>query len=375
MDMALVPTAAQSDVRDAEQSSLAAPNWFTDWKVLSDLVLNNGFVEALKGKPHEGNGVDSTDGSALTCVPNVSMALIESHTLSQSLIPCFKDEPKDESHDEEPVSNNDNRLLNLPLELKLMIMEHLDPIDRIMLKFASRLLYVSLPTLPLPLGRYSCGKARMFLRLMESSLLPRFYELGELMDKDQIKEILRHHVLYSACELCRRYWVVSSPVQCPFHYQMNTETETSAFALSKLNAGIRAIMPRCFTPEPVTQEEFIKFVERSTTSSSLRRFRNFGFAFAKTWINQIELWEESGLYEPVDGRSQTWTLNCCNHCKNVLRSNSYYLGCGCCTCKECGWTPVQVLRVEADPDGEVMFIPLGRLKEGTVKSDLRMIKP
>lgn len=272
------------------------------------------------------------------------------------------------------VPNEHNLFVHAPMEIKEMIIQHIDPLDRIMLKFSCRKLYNTIPlasTFPFP--KHSCGKARLFMRLFNSSLLPKFYQKEDLLGKSQMKIVLRNFSDLSHCSMCDTFWLVNSSVQCPFHYQMNTEPKDTLIELLRSKADIRTLMQHVSHSKVVSEEQYIKFMERRAASIPISYLRSLRFDFLKSWANQISEWEDSGLYDP-EGKPSIWTLFCCNHCKNVLPSNTYFSKCDHCKCEMCGWTPIRVLRVEGDFDKQPRFIPLGHLRENTRMSDLRILR-
>ena len=275
-----------------------------------------------------------------------------------------------------PVAKEDNKFLNLPMDVMVKVLEHLDPIDRVMMKYSCKSLNTTVPSIgTYPLLSRTCGKTRMMVRLIDSNLLPTFRRGRELLTKPEIKAVLRNE---SQCEMCDNYWHTVSPIQCPFHYQLNAIPKTpllenirASLIKARPDSVVRHVFRRISVGRLVSQKGYHDFVERAVSKAPMSEFQTFDYYFVVTWAHQIAEWEDSGLYETIHGKRQIWTLHCCNHCMNVLPNNSYLLQCQYCDCAMCGWTPVEVLRVEGKNDGVPRFIPLGHLEKGADRKSLK----
>lgn len=374
------PVSTQKDVEALEPTTRTArPSWLREWKGFPDFSLE---VKGLRGPANETDGKEDWCDDVAACdkmeavqLQRSSSALStpshkETHSPAKALLKLIQNNDTKGS-----ALNANNTFLKTPMEIKLMIVEHLDPVDRIMMRFTCKGFYQTIPlpgTFPFP--KHSCGKARLFMRLMNSSLRPKFYEKCKLLSKRQMKVILRSYIDLLHCDMCQNYWFTNCVIQCPFHYQMNTEPKHSLFQLIRDKADVHTLIQHMSISEVITQEGYIDFVEDTITSAPITSFRVFKFEFVKSWIHQINEWEDSGLYEGEKGKRQIWTLHCCNHCKNVLPSNSYSFKCNRCECEMCGWTPIHVLRVAGTRDGQPRFVPLGILRKGTKLKTLKMLR-
>lgn len=355
------------------------PSWLRDWKGFSDFSLGGIDFRGLVNHTDEENarpeGSDATDAKkAVQPQHSSSTSFQKKLSMVKALESVFR--KKGVKGVKGSGFKTPSTLLGMPMELRLIIVEHLDILDRLMLKFACRELY---NTIPLggqyPFRQHSCVKARMFMRLINSDLLPDFYQNDRLLNRPEIKYVLRNAPdLFLRCELCKCYWFPPSVIQCPFHYQMNTEPPLSFGKLIRYRADNYTLMQHMSISRVVTQEEYVDFVERASAAAPITNLRIFEFGFAKSWTETITMWEESGLYEGEEGKRQIWTLHCCNHCKFVLPSNSYGAKCNKCPCDMCGWTAIKILRVEGKRDGAPRFVPLGHLREGTRMKTLREIR-
>lgn len=372
------PASAQKDGASLKTTT-PTTNWLRDWKGFPDFTLQfkgfRGSVDVSDGKKDCSDDIaacDTLEAAQLQRSPSVSSTSPHKGKRSpaEALLKLIQ-----KNDVKSPVSNENNSFLNTPMEIKLMIMEHLDPLDHIMLRFTCKELYQNLPLdFRFPFPQHSCGKARLFMRLMNSSLLPDFFRRDRFLTKREIKATLRSFYDLLYCDMCQNYWFTNCVIQCPFHFQMNTEPKHTILQLIRSRVGFHALIQHMSISKVITQEGYIDFVERAIASAPITSFRVFQFQFVDSWAHQINEWEDSGLHKGEEGKRQIWTLHCCNHCKNVLPSNSYRFKCNYCRCEFCGWTAIHVLRVGGIRDGEPRFCPLGILREGTKKKTLKMLK-
>jgi len=279
-----------------------------------------------------------------------------------------------------PPADKESGLVILPIDILFNVLDHLDPIDCIMLRYTCKALFSVVPVSEehTAVGR-PCGKTRLLARLIDSSLLPdlKSRDDSRLMSRSEIKSILRSE---SQCVLCDKFWPCDPTIHCPFHRQFAPKRKhTTALYLYYLSHPLQFLRAIGFR-ESISAERYQNAVERAASRTPTRRSKALEYGFINSWKEHVRLLEEvrenKSQPHPSSAVREIWSLHCCNHCMNVLPKNSYRHPCGYCDCRSCGWSTIEILRVVNNkaPCYLPHFIPLGYVSERKDRKAVRRIR-
>lgn len=298
-------------------------------------------------------------------------AIMEKLTKLTKLVTKDRPEEIDSS-----IPTDKHPLLNVPMEILFKITDHLDPIDRTIFRYTCTTLYKSIPAVkPVQAGADNdnimtqsrdCANARtrLITRLLDSpALLPtiRSADGKHRIHKSEIKSIFRR---CNGCPMCETYRTRvpsasgNRSIQCPFHFRLARSSAPIAHHVRGLFHP-RALIRSMTKKRPKSHGEYHAMISSIASRAPISSFKSFYYDFVRSWIVQVLHFEdERGPDGPL---TEVWTLFCCNHCMNVLPGNEYGSDCEYCDCRACGWSEVDILRVEGTEDARPRFIPLGKL--------------
>ncbi|PGH27872.1 hypothetical protein AJ80_00422 [Polytolypa hystricis UAMH7299] len=292
-------------------------------------------------------------------------------------------------------------LLRMPLDILYMILDHLDPVDCVLLAYTCRSFYY---TFPIPKSSHRiCGRSRLLSYLVDSSLLPEFKSLedGHKLNNGEIRDLLLSKV---HCELCEVFRSWSSRMTCPFHTAPLYMSQPQGVAKrDKKDALDSSSVLGKLNLSHATQEQYIDTLEKYGAEAPNEMVTNIKTKLNDTWGREIANWEKRNALEhsnkpvtlhesdnmtgdnedgyesstrpmllspsaaditaPPPERSRFLTLYCCNNCLSALPENSYTNTCDRCNCKGCGWTAVQLLRVVRTDNKLARYFPVGKLRK------------
>lgn len=255
-------------------------------------------------------------------------------------------------------------LLDLPMDIWVIIFEHLDHTDREILRYVCRAFYHGIPAFDFQQDNGRCIQSRVFRRLLDSSLLPNVQRSGRYLTKLEIKKRLETH---KTCDFCTSVCFPGSRMYCPFHKPVGEFVVPPLFPLNDRRNFLRLDYIRWAlrARRAVTAEEYRMVALTHTNRVIIPPPQTYLYS----WEQQLSTIEDEYLaadaYQEVEGerpRELIVKLYCCCHCYHVLPRNDPLRPCNWCECTFCGSTDVDFIRSE-DWGGQVQYTALGKIHE------------
>lgn len=205
--------------------------------------------------------------------------------------------------------------LSIPVELLQTILDHLDPIDRAILRYTCKALNRSICTAAdHPLQREDKrAKARIIARLLDSALCPRFMDDSHtrFLNKEEILALIRSK---SECSFCELFSLGEQGdneyVRCPFHVSIPSMQKGGApEASSTPTPSYRKLWKRDTwkKQKPTnTFDDYVEGIKREAAWAPTGPSTEFEASFASTWKSTLLTLErlEQGLSRKSSTDSQ-----------------------------------------------------------------------
>ncbi|EFR02358.1 hypothetical protein MGYG_05355 [Nannizzia gypsea CBS 118893] len=309
-------------------------------------------------------------------------------TSEQSLLQCILPDLGKLSISKKAYQPKVYSLTTLPLDVILLIADHLPVVERTMLWLTCKTFHESIPMKGYHPIACPFARIRTLRLLYDSPLLPYFGHNSKFLCRMRSRRNVRKAVgKIQKCDCCKFFSKLGKNVQCPFHPPIDKGPHSTPLFRS-LNHDKRAMRERT-NSSTLTVESYVKGCLPSLKSKFkpiISTCQNAGLPSSwdeelcdleKVCLSRIRECKralgmaESRFHEPTKWWDQHWrthfadmnicTLVTCNHCMNAFPSNSQTVGSACifCGCSACGWSEPKLLRIS--DGGCPQFLILGQI--------------
>lgn len=280
-------------------------------------------------------------------------------------------------------------LTTLPLDIILLIADHLHSVDRTMLWLTCKTFHDSIPMKGYHPIACPSARVRAMRLLYDSPLLPYFGHNSKFLCMTRSRRNVRKAVeKLQKCSLCNFFSKMGKNLQCPFHppidkglysfprFRPLTRDErimrklTSSSSLS-LQSYIKGCLPRVLDKLGSCSVSCQKAGFPASWDKELRNKEELYNSQVRERQQMLGIARSSHHYEPTKWRDENWRINfadfniwvffLCNHCMNILPDNSPMRGaCAFCGCSDCGMSKPKLLRV-CEPGEQPRVVILGQI--------------